>query len=135
MGLNIMITIDQESRQRVMSPLDLDNMTSRFQTASGLYIFSAPDLWTLEKNLFYLLSNSTLVQFNSKYMYRPDYMSYDEYGTTQLAQLLMYVNSCACIEDFSLVQIAIPTMSAIVEILSDKITAPSNVALLPIVNY
>ena len=130
-----MITIDQESRQRVLSPLDLDNMTSRFQTSSGLYIFSSPDLWTLEKNLFYLLSNSTLVQFDSKYMYRPDYFSFDEYGTTQLAQLIMYANNCACIEDFNLVQIIVPAMSAIVDLLSDKITAPSNATSLPSVNY
>jgi hypothetical protein len=130
-----MITIDQESRQNILSPIDLDNMTNRYRTSSGLFIFSSPDLWTIEKNLFYLLRNSTLVEFNSKYRYRPDYFSYDEYGTVQLAQLIMYVNNCPSIEDFDLVQVVIPSMSSIVEILSDKIPAPSDVSLLPEVNY
>ena len=33
---------------------------------------------------------------------KPDYLSYDEYGTVQLAQLLMYVNGVSSLEDFDL---------------------------------
>ena len=130
-----MILIDQESKSRILSPLDLDNMTPRFRTFSNLYVFSSPDLWVIEKNLFYLLSKSSLVVFDPKYKYKPSYVSYDEYGTVQLSQLIMYVNSVACIEDFNLTQLIIPTMSAIIEILHDKIKIPKDTSLLPGVNY
>jgi hypothetical protein len=114
------ITILDESKSRILSPIDLDQMTDRYKTSSGLFVFPSPDLWTIEKHLFYLLRNSTLVLFNQKYKYKPDYMSYDEYGTVQLAQLLMYVNNVQCIEDFNLINVVIPTMSAIVDICQDK---------------
>jgi hypothetical protein len=131
-----MITLDVESRQAALSPIDLDMMTNQYITASGLYVLSSPDLWTIEKNLFYLLRNSTLVQFDQQYNMRPDFYSYDEYGTTQLAQLLMYINNISCTEDFNnLTQIVVPSMSAIVEILSDKIPTSKDVTTLPVVNY
>ena len=51
---------------------------------------------------------------------RPDYLSYDEYGTVALAQLLMYVNAVPSIEGFDLETVIIPSMSAITEMLKDK---------------
>jgi hypothetical protein len=115
-----METIDLESRLRSRVPLDVDNMSLRYATTNGLFTFTSPSFWTLEKNLFYLLRNSTQVEFDIKYTYKPDYFSYDEYGTVSLSYLLMYVNSVYCIEDFDLVTIVIPTMDAIIEVCKDK---------------
>jgi len=127
--------IKVNSIEGVLSPLSLDNMTNRYNTSSGIYTFSSPDLWTLEKNLFYLLANSTVVIFQAMYVCKPDYASFDEYGTTQLAQLLMYVNNVHCIEDFDLTQMIIPSMPAIINILQDKIQIPNDVTKLEDINY
>lgn len=115
-----MITIDKETERDIRSPLELDNMANRYKTTNSLYTFTSPELWTIEKNLFYLLKNSTKKSFEPKYKMKPDYLSYDEYGTTALSQLLMYVNGVFCIEDFDLDEVVIPQMSAIVDVCQDK---------------
>ena len=115
-----METIDQESRLRARIPFDIDNMSPRFVTTNGLYTFTSPSLWALQKNLYYLLRNSTEVEFNIKYTYKPDYFSFDEYGTVALSYLLMYVNGVFCIEDFNLITIIIPSMDSIVDVCKDK---------------
>jgi len=116
----MLVTIDKESKQRKRMPVNIDNMAERYKTTSTYYTFTSPDLWTIEKNLFYLLRYSTQKQFEPKYKMRPDYLSYDEYGTVQMAHLLMYVNGVGCIEDFSLVTVVVPSYSAIVAITKDK---------------
>jgi len=115
-----METIDKESRQRVRLAIDIDNMADRFKTSNNIYTFPSPTLWAIEKNLFFLLRNSTKKKFERKYVMRPDYLSFDEYGTVALAQLLMYINNIYCIEDFDLDTIIIPSMQSIVDICRDK---------------
>jgi len=61
-----------------------------------------------------------LTDFEPKYKMKPDYLSYDEYGTVTLASLLMFVNSIPCIEDFNLVTVVIPSFQSIVSICSDN---------------
>ena len=73
--------INDESKQRVRIPLDLDFFSPRFKTSNGLYTFTSPSLWTIEKNFYYLLKESTQKDFNQKYKYKPSYLSFDEYGT------------------------------------------------------
>ena len=114
------MSIDQESKQRARMPFDIDNMSPRYKTNNGIYTFSSLSLWTIQKNLFYLLKNSTLIVFDPKYKMRPDYMSFDEYGTVALAYLLMYVNSVFCIEDFDLPTVILPSMESIIDICKDK---------------
>jgi len=114
------ITIDQESKQRKLLPIDIDKMADTYKTESGAFTFPSPELWTIEKNLFYLLRNSVQKQFEQKYLQRPDYLSFDEYGTVALAQLLMYVNNVLCIEDFNLDTVIIPSFQSVVEICQDK---------------
>jgi len=115
-----MITIDQESRQRSRLPTSLDNMGKRYKTTNSIYTFTSPSLWTIEKNLWFLLRNSVQKEFESKYKMRPDYLSYDEYGTVILSFLLMYVNGVFSIEDFDLTTVVIPSHSAIVDICQHK---------------
>jgi len=117
-----MITIDHEAKQRARHPIEIDNMADRYKTSSGSFIFTAPTLWVIEKNLFHLLKNSSRKHFDPKYDMRPDYLSYDEYGTVTLNQLLMFVNGVYCLEDFSLQTVIVPTFQTIIEITQDKFT-------------
>lgn len=115
-----MITIEDEARQFSKLPTSLDNYGDRYKTVGGRYIFPSLTLWTIEKNLFYLLRNSVEKDFEPKYKMKPDYLSFDEYGTVVLAPLLMFVNSIPCIEDFNLVTVVIPSFHSIVDICSDN---------------
>ncbi len=116
-----MITIDTESKQRVRIPLDIDNFAERYKCSNKIYTFTAPTLSTIEKNLFYLLKNSTEKQFDPKYKMRPSYLSYDEYNTVVLDYLLMYINNVYCVEDFDLVTVIVPSLSSIINICQDKV--------------
>lgn len=114
-------TIDIESNQNKALSLDLEYMSERYLTETGLFSLPSPSLWVLEQNLYFLLKNSIRKPFESKYEMRPDYLSYDEYGTTVLAPLLMYVNGVFSVEDFSLNEVVIPDFSFILEIVEDRI--------------
>jgi len=118
------ITIDNEAKRQLRSPLDFEDFGKRFKTENGYYSFPDPSLETIEKNLFYLLRNSEEVKFETKYKYRPDYLSYDYYGTTILANLIMYVNSVFSLEDFDLEKVVIPSLEAITFILQDTYPIP-----------
>ncbi len=117
-----MITEDQEVKSRITSPLDLDFFCTRYRTTNGIYSFSSPALWTLDKYLYYLLSTSTEKIFEAKYKMRPDYLSFDEYGTVILAPVLMYVNGVFCLEDFDLDKVYIPSFASIADVVKDKFT-------------
>lgn len=113
-------TIDIESKQRIRMPVDIDFMANRYKTENELYTFTSPSLWTIEKNLFYLLKNSIEIYLEPKYIRKPYLLSYDQYGTVILEYLIMYVNGVFCIEDFDIPTVVLPTMSSIIETCSDK---------------
>ena len=115
-----MITIDQESRQRSRLAIDINFSGNRYQTINKLFTFPSPSLDTIDQHLFYLLKNSEEKEFERQYVMRPDYLSYDEYGTVALAQMLMYVNTVQSAEGFDLQTVIIPSFSAVVEMLKDK---------------
>ncbi len=115
-----MDTIEQVSKRNKKLPLNIDFMGERYKTTTGYFTFTSPSLWSLEKNLFYLLRHSTKKDFESKYIMRPDYLSYDEYNTVVLAPLLMYVNNVVSIEEFDLNEVVVPQLSAIIKITEDN---------------
>jgi len=112
--------IETEAQQNERQPIDIEHMRDRYRTTSELFTFPSPTLGTIEKNLFFLLKNSEYKNFELKYTYRPDYLSFDEYGTVLLGQLIMFVNGVFTVEDFSLDKVVIPTFQAIVSICQDK---------------
>jgi hypothetical protein len=114
------ITIDRESRQRVNLAIDINFAGDRYKTDNGIFTFPAPALEMIDQHLYFLIKNSTEKEFERQYLMRPDYLSFDEYGTVALAQLLMYVNAVPSIEEFDLETVIIPSMSAITEALKDK---------------
>jgi hypothetical protein len=117
-----MLTVDQEAKTRSRQSIDFEKQGGRFKTDNNLFTFPDPNLETIEKNLYYLLKNSQEVEFdNSRYKYRPDYVSYDYYGTPSFDKLLMFVNGIRTIEDFvALPLIVIPTLEAITFMLKDN---------------
>jgi len=114
------ITIDKESRQRVRLSVDINFYGNRYRTDNDLFTFPAPELETIDKHLYFLLKHSVVRDFDRQYLMRPDYMSFDEYGTVALAQLLMYINGVFSIELFDLDKVYVPSFTSIVEILKDK---------------
>jgi len=116
----IPLTIDTESRQREKVAVDINFSGNRYRTENGLYTFPAPELATIDKHLYFLLTNSTQKEFEQKYIMRPDYLSFDEYQTVSLAQMLMYVNNVMSSEAFNMQLVVVPSLGAVVEMLKDK---------------
>jgi len=114
------ITIDQEAKQFLRSPFDISKMSDTYITDSGIFTFQSPDLTTINKHFYRLLRYSKEVEFQKMYKYRPDYLSYDEYGTVILDQLLLYVNGISSPEDFDLNKVIIPLKEIIIDILTDN---------------
>lgn len=114
------IVIDKESERFKRMPIDFERMGERFKTANKLYTFPDPNLRTLEENLFFLLRNSVELVFKPRYNFKPEYLSYDVYGTPALAPVLMFVNNIGSVEDFyNLPKIVIPSLDSITTIISD----------------
>lgn len=114
-----MITIDYVSENRKKSSLNYDKMTDRYVTNSISMVVPSPNMWTIEKNYYFLLQHSQKKQFNKKYVMKPSYLSYDEYGTIILSNMLMYMNGINSLEDFDMNMVIIPDLSAIVHITGD----------------
>jgi len=121
-----MITIENEAKRLSKLAFNLDKMCTRYQTENTYFSFPNPSFYTLNKNLFYLLRNSKKITFESKYKMRPDYLSFDEYGTTVLYGILMFVNNVFCIEDFDLNSVIIPSLQSIISVSRDKISDSDN---------
>jgi len=112
-----MILINDEATEYLQSPLDIERFTRRYKTSNKYFIFPNPSLEVVDRNLFFLLRNSVEKNFDAKYRFRPDYLSFDEYGTPLLWQMLMYINNVFSIEDFDLVRVLIPSIHSVTEIL------------------
>jgi hypothetical protein len=116
----MLVTIDKESKQRAKLTVDINFSGDRYKTTNNLYTFPAPTLETIDRHLYFLLKHSIVKNFDKQYIMRPDYMSYDEYSTVALAQLLMYINGVFSIELFNLDNVFVPSFSSIVEMLKDS---------------
>lgn len=116
-----MILINDEATEYLQSPLDIERFTRRYKTDNNYFVFPSPSLEVIDRNLFFLLRNSVEKDFDAKYRFRPDYLSFDEYGTPLLWQMLLYVNSVFSIEDFDLTKVLIPSIHSVTEILPELI--------------
>ena len=115
------VTIDNEAAAAIRSPLDWERTGQRFKTENGLFTFPNPNRFTVDENLFFLLKNADEVPFEQQYSFRPDYVSHDYYGTTVLANLIMYVNGVRIPEQFvDLDVLLIPAYDAIITMLQDN---------------
>jgi len=121
-----MITIDVESYNSIESPLDFSKKSRKYKTESGIYTVPSPSLETIEKNLFAILKQSVEKPFNKKYIMKPSYLSFDEYGTTILGSVLMYVNGIYCLEDFDLETVVVPSLSVLISVNADNVADYNN---------
>jgi len=114
------VVIDEEAKTYRQMPIDFERMGERFKTDNELYTFPDPNLRTLEENLYYLLRNATELVFKPRYNFKPEYLSYDVYGTPALAPVILFVNNIGSVEEFyNLPKIVIPSLDAITTVLSD----------------
>jgi len=113
------VLIDQEARLKLKSPSDIERYGNRLKTNNGYFVFPDPNLETIDRNLYYLLRQSKEVLFDQKYKYRPDYLSFDEYGTTAFWEVLLYINRVPSIEDFNLSTVVIPSKESLIFIMRD----------------
>lgn len=82
--------------------------------------FVSPYLNVLEKYRYFLYANSTMKPLGKKYHYRPDYISFDEYGTTNYWALILFINDIASIDEFTPDNILVPKLSALNLINNDQ---------------
>lgn len=115
-----MIVIDDEVVRNAQHIANYDNIVTTYFTADESLSFSSPSFDIISMNLFYLLKNSKKITMNRRYRMRPDYLSYDQYGTTLIDQILMYVNGVFLAEEFILQEVYVPSIDSIKEILVYK---------------
>jgi len=118
MSMPYSVTIKDEARILSTLSSDLDNFRRLYSLVEDndeeiLVKFIAPKIIAFDDYRFYLLKNSNKKLLQPHFYYRPDYLSYEEYGTTNLWALLLFINDISTIEDFDKEQVLIPTKTAI----------------------
>ena len=112
--------IDQESNVNRLLATDEDKFRKKYKEiddSTGLeVVFSSPSLYTLEKNRFFLMKESKKIILDSKFQFRPDYLSEKEYGTETLWYIILFVNDMSCIEQFNTYEVLVPSYSSILEL-------------------
>ena len=117
-------TIGREARLKSKGVSDIDFHRKRYQITiddtesdgkptTHIVRFVSPSITSYEQYRYYLLANSTKKNVPEQYFYRPDYMSFREYGTTNYWSLLLFLNNILMIEEFNLPEILVPTIQAI----------------------
>ena len=115
-------TIDKEANVLIQLATDMDRYRRYYSmkeehTNESIFVkFVAPKLIAFEEYRFYLLKNSETKPLSPVNYYRPDYVSYTEYGTINLWALLLFINDIPTIEDFDVENILVPTQKSILEI-------------------
>lgn len=117
------VTIDVDAKRKAKLITDIDQFRERYKTSNSIFEFPSFSMWPLEKNRFYLLRNSKKRILETKYFYRPDYLSYDEYGVEILWPILLFVNGCFSREEFTMQEVLTPSMSSIITVCRDKFGA------------
>ena len=71
----------------------------------------------LNINKYYLLSRSDIKEFHPRWQFRPNYLSYDIYGTTSFAYLLLFMNDVVSVVEFDFDYVKVPRIGAIKELI------------------
>lgn len=125
-----MSSIIPEVKRNSNLVVDIDNYRNRYLDVKYddygspelSVIFPSGEIHAFEKNYFYMLANSKTYKFKTTWIQRPDYASYDIYGTQIFWMLIMFVNKVYSIEEFKdLDTIYAPSFDMVLELSSDKI--------------
>jgi hypothetical protein len=119
-------SIEIDARRNSKLKADLDNFRSKYievDFEKGLSVqFPSGEIWTYEQFLFINIANARLVDFKSRWNMRPDYTSYDFYGTEIYWTLILHVNGIHTQEEFTnLDKILIPSVSNLLNIIRNKL--------------
>jgi len=117
-----------ESEIDFKSPTNLDEFRDKFKIRVLLVdennTVTTSEIVTVDLNIpffehhrYYLLANSEVKQLDVKYHYRPDYISYEEYGTTAFDFLILYINNLFSVTEFTLEYFYLPKLDAINELI------------------
>jgi len=127
-------TIDFEAKKSANLIIDVDKHRRRYLKRIGNVSikFISPIIETYEKFRWFILKNSVLKDVPTKYFYRPDYFSYQEYGTTTLWTLLLFINDMRSIEEFKVSEILVPDYGSVLEIVkfNELSSTPQDVDLM-----
>lgn len=121
------IKIDEEAKALSILSTDLDFYRRRYfikdhgENETVMVNFVSPYIICFEEYRFYLLKNSTTENLSTKYHYRPDYLSYDKYGTTNLWALILYINNIPCIEEFDRETVLVPSKFSVLNIATETV--------------
>jgi len=122
MALTKALDIGTEARLLSIYSSDLDNyrrlysMNEVDEEESFLIQFVAPKQYLWEEYRFYLLQESITKPLKPELYYRPDYVSYYEYGSINLWSLLLFINDIPTIEDFNVDNIKVPSKLSIMNL-------------------
>jgi len=128
------ITIDTEAKKLLKLIVDVDRNRRKYKKTENdvTVTFVSPKIVSYELNRMYLLRNCRYSSLKKDFYYRPDYLSYQEYGTTLLWPLLLFVNDIVSIDEFIGPKVLVPTRSAIMKLsrFADQYSTPIDLDLL-----
>lgn len=117
-------TIGTEARVKSTLSSDVDKFRGKYRTyeeqvdSSKIGItFVSPIVSLYDRYRFFILQNSEKKTLALNHKYRPDYVSYEEYGTTNWWTLILYINDIKCIEEFDKDEILVPSMDCITKLM------------------
>jgi len=118
--------IDIDSKNRSIELYDLEFFRNKYLIhddffKGGSATIDNPYIELLAQNYDFLRQNSVQADLDKKYIFRPDYLAYDIYGTISLWHMLLFVNNCFTIEEFKLEKVYIPTKGAVRQVLRNYI--------------
>jgi len=119
--------IDVEAARNTKLISEIDNFRNRYididSTLGLTVIFPGFEITSVEKNLYLIYSDSTKVDFKSNWNMRPDYVSFEQYGTVIYWWLILNINRIDSIEDFvDLDEVIIPSFRSIQSLVAERIS-------------
>ena len=113
-----MPSIDVEAKRAIGLITDIDRYRNRYvsKEANISIEFVSPSFEVFECNRFYILKNSIKRPLEQKYHFKPDYLAYDEYGTTTAWPMIMYINNISSMEDFTVPEVIIPNYGVLLNL-------------------
>ena len=101
-----METILQQATKNISFPLDFDNLRKRYFDYDPVntdisVVYPSGDIPGLEVYYYMLLSTSDQYDFDPSWEMRPDYTSYDIYGTIIYWPIILHLNNIYNIEEYT----------------------------------
>lgn len=131
------ITINSDSayKSKVFSDIDFYRRFYTVRSNDDLKTpirFISPALYAYDRYRYVLLRDSRIRELSQQYWYRPDYVSYEEYNTTNYWAVLLYINDIPSIEEFTKDRIIVPSISALSTVLNETERNRPDTEIVPI---